>query len=78
MLLDELVDLTRARRQERIGPGTFESARRSLVEALSRIVASHPGLGRKSRKSGAGKKGKKSKNAGSNERVRPGGPASTA
>ena len=46
VLLDELVDLTRARREGRIGPSTFEGARRALVEALSRIVSMNPGLGK--------------------------------
>jgi hypothetical protein len=78
VLLDELVDLTRARRQERIGPGTFESARRTLVDALSRIVSTQPGLGKKAKKSGSGKGRKKPKNPDSGERVRPSGPASTA
>ena len=45
VLLDELVDLTRARREERVGPSTYESARRALVEALARIVSLNPGLG---------------------------------
>ena len=55
MLLDELVVLTRAKRDERIGPSTFETARRVLVEALTRIVSASPGLGKKSRKARAGK-----------------------
>lgn len=42
VLLDEVVDLTRARRADRVGPGTYESARRALVEALARIVAQNP------------------------------------
>jgi hypothetical protein len=42
VLLDEVVELTRARSEGRIGPGTFESARRTLVDALSRIVAQTP------------------------------------
>lgn len=75
VLLDELVDLTRARREDRIGPSTFESARRALVDALSRIVSSHPELNATSRPGKTGKKGKKRAAAG---RVRPGGPASTA
>ncbi len=78
VLLDELVDLTRARRQERIGPGTFEGARRTLVEALSRIVSVQPGLGKKGKKSGPGKARKRAKRGDSDERARPSGPASTA
>ncbi len=61
VLLDELVDLTRARREQRIGPSTYESARRALVEALSRIVSMNPGLGKKAKKIGPGKAGKKAK-----------------
>lgn len=59
VLLDELVDLTRARKNELIGPSTYESARRVLVEALSRIVSTNPGLGKKSKLRGAAKGGKK-------------------
>lgn len=69
VLLDELVELTRARRDGRIGPGTFETARSTLVSALSRIVATHPELGRRAKK--AGKKAKRAP-------IRPSGPASTA
>jgi hypothetical protein len=78
VLLDELVDLTRARRQQRIGPSTFEGARRTLVEALSRIVSVQPGLGKKSKKLGAAKARKRAKKSASDERARPSGPASTA
>jgi hypothetical protein len=78
VLLDELVDLTRARRQERIGPSTFEGARRTLVEALSRIVSAQPSPGKKSKKSAAAKARKRAKKGPSDERARPGGPASTA
>lgn len=78
VLLDELVELTRARREERIGPGTYESARRALVEALSRIVSTHPELAKKPRKTGAGKSGRRPKKGGSPGPVRPQGPASTA
>jgi hypothetical protein len=78
VLLDELVDLTRARRQERIGPSTFENARRALVEALSRIVSAQPGLDRKSKKSGSGKGRKKPKQGDAEPGIRPSGPASTA
>lgn len=74
VLLDELVELTRAKRDERIGPSTFESARRTLVEALARIVSTNPAVAKK-RKGGSGKGGKK---AGSAERARPSGPPSTA
>ena len=59
VLLDELVDLTRARKNQVIGPSTFESARRVLVEALSRIVSTNPGLGKKGKKRGPAKGGKK-------------------
>jgi hypothetical protein len=64
VLLDEVVDLTRARRDARIGPGTYESARRALVEALSRIVSANPGL-EKSAKKAAGKSAAKAKKAAS-------------
>ncbi len=59
VLLDELVELTRAQRDARIGPSTFETARRTLVEALARIVSQNPNLGKKSRTAGSGKSGKK-------------------
>lgn len=62
VLLDELVDLERARREERIGPSTYESARRALVEALARIVSANPGLGKKAKRSG-GKKAKRAASA---------------
>jgi hypothetical protein len=78
VLLDELVVLTRARRQERIGPSTFENARRALVEALSRIVSTQPGLDRKSRKAGSGRGRKKAKKGDAESGIRPSGPASTA
>jgi hypothetical protein len=58
VLLDELVELTRAKRDERIGPSTFETARRTLVEALARIVSQNPSSGRKARR-GRGAKGAK-------------------
>jgi hypothetical protein len=61
LLLDELVQLTRARREERIGPSTYESARRALVEALARIVSTNPGLGKKPKKGAASRTGKKAK-----------------
>jgi hypothetical protein len=54
VLLDEVVDLTRARRADRVGPSTYESARRALVEALARIVAQNPST-RKARRAKAGK-----------------------
>ena len=73
LLLDELVDLTRARQQGRIGPGTFEGARRNLVEALSRILSTHPELGKRARKGG-----KKAKKSGASRPLRPSGPPSTA
>ena len=57
VLLDELVDLTLARKEQRVGPSTYESARRALVEALSRVVSQNPGLSRKTRQ--GGKKAKK-------------------
>jgi hypothetical protein len=44
VLLDEVVDLTRARQEQRVGPSTYESARRALVDALSRVVSQNPGL----------------------------------
>jgi hypothetical protein len=61
VLLDELVELTRAKRDARIGPSTFETARRTLVEALARIVSQNPtlGTGKKARKGRPGKSGKK-------------------
>jgi hypothetical protein len=74
VLLDELVELTRAKRDERIGPTTFESARRTLVEALARILSTSPTVAKK-RKDGPGKGGKKTA---SSTRPRPSGPASTA
>lgn len=59
VLLDELVDLERARHEQRVGPSTYESARRALVEALARIVSLNPGLGKKAKKAAGGKTGKK-------------------
>jgi len=61
LLLDELVQLTRARREERIGPSTYESARRALVEALARIVSLNPDLGKKPKKGATSRSGKKAK-----------------
>jgi hypothetical protein len=74
VLLDEVVELTRAKQAERIGPSTFQSARRALVEALARIASQHPSVTKK-RKGRAGTGGKKDASAGRN---RPSGPASTA
>jgi len=59
VLLDEVVELTRARKEARIGPSTYESARRALVEALARIVSLNPELGKKARKDASGRAGKK-------------------
>lgn len=50
VLLDEVVDLTRARQQDRVGPSTYESARRALVDALSRVVSQNPGLGKRAKR----------------------------
>lgn len=61
VLLDELVELTRARKEQRIGPSTYENARRVLVDALSRIVSQNPGLGKRGRKASGGRGGKKAK-----------------
>jgi hypothetical protein len=74
VLLDELVELTRAKQAERIGPSTFESARRALVEALARIVSQNPKVAKK-RKARPATSPKKDAAAGRN---RPSGPASTA
>jgi hypothetical protein len=59
VLLDELVELTRAKHDARIGPSTFESARRTLVEALARIVSQNPTSDRKARRGRGGKSTKK-------------------
>jgi hypothetical protein len=74
VLLEELVELTRAKQAERIGPSTFESARRALVEALARIVSQNPAVQKK--RPGGSAKG--SKKPGVSRRDRPSGPASTA
>jgi hypothetical protein len=74
VLLEELVELTRAKQADRIGPSTFESARRALVEALARIVSQNPAV-RKKRPRRSSKSAKKSASSG---RDRPSGPASTA
>jgi hypothetical protein len=47
VLLDEVVDLTRAHQAQRIGPSTYESARRTLVDALARVVSQNPGLAKR-------------------------------
>lgn len=59
VLLDEVVDLTRARREQRVGPSTYDSARRALVEALSRIVSQNPGLGKRAKRGKGDKRAKK-------------------
>ncbi len=59
VLLDEVVDLTRARRADRVGPSTYESARRALVEALARIALQNPKSGRKARRGKGDRKAKK-------------------
>jgi hypothetical protein len=46
ILLAELVQLEAARSKEEIGPKTYESARRSLLDALARLEASLPTLAR--------------------------------
>ncbi|HYP87275.1 MAG TPA: carboxypeptidase-like regulatory domain-containing protein [Polyangiaceae bacterium] len=51
VLLDELVYLTRARQEERVGPSTYESARRVLVEALSRVISQNPALAKRAKRS---------------------------
>jgi len=61
VLLDEIVDLTRARREERVGPSTYESARRVLVDALSRIVSQNPKQTAKGKRGGDKKGDKKAK-----------------
>ena len=78
VLLDELVDLTRAHREGRIGPSTYESARRVLVEALARILSSSPELAKKAKKAPPVGGQKKPKKRGGSAPVRPSGPASTA
>ncbi len=45
VLLDELVALEEARQKERIGPRTYESTRRSLLDALTRLEAAVPDAG---------------------------------
>jgi len=59
VLLDEVVDLTRARRDDRVGPSTYESARRALVEALSRIVSQNPAPARKTKRAKSEKRAQK-------------------
>ncbi len=50
VLLDEVVDLTRARQERRVGPSTYESARRTLVDALARVVSQSRGLGKRAKR----------------------------
>lgn len=42
LLLDELVALEQAREKQKIGPKTYEGARRSLIDALARLDALAP------------------------------------
>jgi hypothetical protein len=42
LLIDELVALEKARRKKQIGPATYESTRRQLVEAIARLATSNP------------------------------------
>lgn len=42
LLLDELVAVEKARREDKIGPRTYESARRALVDALARLEVVEP------------------------------------
>ncbi len=42
LLLDELVEVEKARAAEKIGPRTYEAARRSLIDALTRLEAVEP------------------------------------
>jgi hypothetical protein len=46
ILITELVQLEAARSKDEIGPKTYESARRSLLDALARLEASLPTLAR--------------------------------
>ena len=46
ILLSELVQLETARIKQSIGPKTYEAARRSLMDALSRLEASLPSFAR--------------------------------
>lgn len=50
VILDELVDLTRAHQERRVGPSTYESARRTLVDALARVISQNPGLAKRSKR----------------------------
>ncbi len=60
VLLDEVVDLTRARQQDRIGPGTYESAATCARRgAVAHRFLQAPGLGKRAKKGVAGKGGKK-------------------
>ena len=60
LLLDELVALERARRREQIGPRTYESTRRALLDALARLEAMGSRAAGKSaqRKSGKARPGR--------------------
>lgn len=71
VLLDEVVDLTRARQQERVGPSTYESARRALVEALARVVSQNPAASRRSRRTGGKKSDRQTRKGASAEPNRP-------
>lgn len=50
LLLDELVALEQARASDQIGPKTYESAHRTLIDALTRLEARLPGHPEKPRK----------------------------
>lgn len=63
VLLNEVVELTRARQSGVIGPSTYESARRVLIDALSRIVSGRPERARKPRRQGGGGRSSRGKNA---------------
>jgi hypothetical protein len=75
VLMDEIVELTRARREQRIGPSTYESARRVLVDALARITSAAPPNEPRTKSGSSGNQVKSGRERGS---VRPQGPASTA
>ncbi len=78
VLLDELVDLTRARRDDRIGPTTYESARRVLVEALARIISNAPKLRKVAGKPDRARGAKKSQKGRESAPIGPDGPVSPA
>jgi hypothetical protein len=42
LLLDELIALEKAKRADLVGPRTYESTRRTLLDALARLEADHP------------------------------------